>query len=176
MPLGLLVEQAPAQIHKIMAINYGGLVNVAHAALPRLLARGRGEFVSYASLAGLMPTIYMGAYNASKFAVVAFTEVLYNENYGRGVKFACVCPPPVATPLLQQARDTIWPPLLDISPPITAEAVVEAVERGLVKGTFWIFPGPLTRLFWRLRRWMPGPLWWFVRRYRRREERRPATR
>ena len=34
MPLGKLLEQDNATVHRIMAINYGGLVNVAQAALP----------------------------------------------------------------------------------------------------------------------------------------------
>src|ERR1700730_8012504 len=37
MPLGLLTEQRLDVILKIMAVNYGGLVNVTKAALPRLL-------------------------------------------------------------------------------------------------------------------------------------------
>jgi len=159
MPLGLLAEQSPELMHKVMDINYGGLVNVTRAVLPRLLQRGRGQFVSYASLAGHMPILYMGAYDASKFAVTAFTEVLHHENRGSGVQFACVCPPPVATPLLKQAKDTTWPKTFDISPPITAEQVVDAVERGLARGSFWIYPGPLTRLFIVLRRLIPGLLW-----------------
>ena len=81
-----------------MDINYSGVVNVAKAALPPMLERGEGDFISFASMAGWLPTLYMGAYDASKFAVVAFSEILYHENRNRGVRFACVCPPPVRTP------------------------------------------------------------------------------
>jgi hypothetical protein len=37
-------------------------------------------------------------------ADVAFSEVLYHENRNRGIRFACVCPPPVNTPPLEQAE------------------------------------------------------------------------
>lgn len=164
MPLGLLTTQSSELITKVMRINYGGLVNVVQAALPRLLARKRGEFVSYASLAGHMPILYMGAYDASKFAVAAFTEVLYHENRDSGVRIVCVCPPPVATPLLKQAKDTAWPRMFDITPPITADDVLDAVDDGLNGKRFWIFPGPYTRMFIRLRRWLPGLTWWAVHR------------
>lgn len=53
MPLGLLTEQPVEVIHKIMAINYGGFINVAKNVLPCMLERRRGEFVSFASMAGL---------------------------------------------------------------------------------------------------------------------------
>lgn len=159
MPLGRLLEQDAELIHKIMAINYGGVVNVAKATLPAMLERGRGDMILFASMAGWLPTIYMGAYNASKFAVVAFAEVLYHENRGRGVRFACVCPPPVNTPLLKQGRDTVWPKLLDAAPPIEPQDVLDAVERTLADGRFWVFPGKGTKAGWRIRRFAPNLLW-----------------
>ena len=164
MPLGLLSEQRRDTMMKIMDINYGGLVNVTHAVLPGMLARQRGECVSFASMAGHWPILYMGAYNASKHAVVAFTEVLHHENRGSGVRFVCVCPPAVATPLLQQGRDTHWPKMLDLVPPITPDAVLDDIERQLRRGRFWSFPGPVTRLSYALRRWFPNLLWWLVHR------------
>ena len=159
MPLGKLLEQELDTIHRIMAINYDGLVNVTRFTLPGMLARGRGDFINFASMAGWLPTIYMGAYNASKFAVVAFSEVLYHENRGQGVRFACVCPPPVATPLLQQGRETVWPKLLDQAPPIEPGEVLDAIETTLEKDRFWVFPGKGTSLGWRFRRLFPGLLW-----------------
>jgi NAD(P)-dependent dehydrogenase (short-subunit alcohol dehydrogenase family) len=168
MPLGLLLEQQRDVILKIMAINYGGLVNVTKAVLPRMLARRSGEFVSYSSMVGHWPILYFGAYSAAKHAVVAFTEVLYHENRDRGVRFVCVCPPTVATPLLKQARETVWPKILDVFPPIAPETVLDDIERALRRGRFWVFPGPLSTFVWRLRRWAPGILWRQVHRVERR--------
>jgi len=159
MPLGRLLDQDIETIHRIMAINYGGVVNVAKAALPAMLERGRGDFVNFASMAGFVPTLLVGAYNASKFAVVAFSEVLAHENRGRGVRFACVCPPPVATPLLDQGRATAWPKLLEQTPPIEPQAVLDAIEDALEAGRLWVFPGRGTSLVWRLRRFVPELVW-----------------
>lgn len=159
MPLGKLLDQETELIHKIMTINYGGVVNIAKATLPAMLARGSGDMIIFASMAGWLPTIYMGAYNASKFAVVGFSEVLYHENRNRGVRFACVCPPPVNTPLLDQGKETVWPKLLDESPAIEPQEVLDAIERTLDDGSFWVFPGKGTKLGWRLRRLMPNVLW-----------------
>lgn len=162
MPTSLLLEQDVAEIHRVMEINYGGLVNVSLATAPRMLERGRGALVNFASIAGWVPNLHFGAYNASKFAVVAFTEVLHHENRGRGVRFACVCPPPVRTPLLDQAKSR--PKLLDEVPPIEPEVVLDAVERSLEKGRLWVFPGRDSRAAWRLRRFLPNLLWWRLHR------------
>ena len=98
-PLALL-DQDVGEMMRMMEINYGGTATVTAATLPGMLERGRGELVNFASLAGWIPQKKMGAYCATKFAVVAYTEALWQENRGRGVKFACVCPPAVSTPML----------------------------------------------------------------------------
>ncbi len=156
MPTDLLLNQDATLINRIMDINYGGTVNVTMATLPGMLERGKGDLVNFASVAGWLPTIHFGAYNASKFAVVAFSEVLFHENRGRGVRFACVCPPPVKTPLLDQA--VIWPEVFDEAPPIEPQAVLDAIETALESGKLWVFPGR-AGLAWRIRRWIPNLVW-----------------
>jgi NAD(P)-dependent dehydrogenase (short-subunit alcohol dehydrogenase family) len=158
-PTGRLLDQDTATIHRIMDINYGGVVNVTKFTLPAMLERGSGDFINFASMAGWVPTLYLGAYNASKFAVVAFTEVLYHENRNRGVRFACVCPPPVATPLLDQSRETVWPKLFEGMDIIEPQTVLDAIERTLDKDELWVFPGRGTKLGWRMRRWFPNLIW-----------------
>jgi len=159
MPFGKLLEQDNATLHRIMAINYGGLVNVAQATLPGMVERGRGEFVSFSSMAGIIPTLMTGGYNASKFAVSAFTEVLHHENRASGVRFACVCPPPVATPLLQQGYATVMPKTVESMPPIEPREVLDAIEAALAKGEFWVFPGKGTRTGYFMRRFFPNLIW-----------------
>lgn len=159
MPFGKLLDQPTEQIHRLMAINFGGLVNVSKATLPAMLKRGKGDFISFSSMLGQMPTLMTGAYAATKFAVSCYTEVLYHENRNKGVRFICVCPPAVKTPLLQQAIDTVWPKILDENPPIKPEEVLDAVEVSLEKGDFWCMPGKGTRLGYIMRRLLPGEVW-----------------
>jgi NAD(P)-dependent dehydrogenase (short-subunit alcohol dehydrogenase family) len=157
MPTGLLLDQDARLINRIMEINYAGTVNVTMATLPGMVERGRGDLVNFASIAGWLPSMHFGAYNASKFAVVAFTEVLYHENRGKGVRFACVCPPPVATPLLDQAKSQ--PKVLDELAPIPPEKVLDAIERCLEKGKLMVYPDRVSALSQRLRRFFPNLLW-----------------
>lgn len=160
MPFGKLVEQSNAIIHKQMAINYGGLVNITQAVLPGMLQRRRGDFVSFASMAGIIPMLLTGAYTATKFAVLAFTETLYHENRDSGVRFACVCPPAVATPLLQQGRDTAWPKMLEqAGEPIAPKVVIDAIEDCLAKGKFLVLPTRDAKIGAFMRRMFPGLIW-----------------
>jgi NAD(P)-dependent dehydrogenase (short-subunit alcohol dehydrogenase family) len=157
-PTSLLLEQDPDEIHRVMNINYGGLVNVSLSTLPRLLERGRGALINFASIAGWIPTMHFGAYNASKFASVAFTEVLYHENRRKGVHISCVCPPKVDTPLVAQA--TSKPKILETGPAAMKPGVVlDAIDRAVDRGKFWVFPGAPAQAGWRLRRFFPSLMW-----------------
>ncbi|QFU75785.1 SDR family NAD(P)-dependent oxidoreductase [Halioglobus maricola] len=160
MPFGILTEQDNAIIHKQMAINYGGLVNITQAVLPGMLEQGRGDFVSFASMAGWIPMLKTGAYSATKFAVRAFTETLYHENINSGIRFACVCPPAVATPLLKQGKESDWPKMLDSQgEPLAPGDVIDAIEQSLDKGKFFVLPTRDSRIGVLMRRFLPGLIW-----------------
>jgi short-subunit dehydrogenase len=157
-PTNLLLEQDLGEIHRVMQVNYGGLVNLSLAVLPRMLERRRGVLVNFASIAGWVPNMHFGAYSAAKFATVAFTEVLYHENRGKGVQILCVCPSQVDTPLRDQA--TSKPKIMQTGPaPMPPGVVLDAIERAVKKGKFWVFPGVHTAIGWRLRRFLPALLW-----------------
>jgi NAD(P)-dependent dehydrogenase (short-subunit alcohol dehydrogenase family) len=157
MPTSPLLDQGIEAIRNVMEINYGGVANVAMAVMPGMLERGHGDLINFASLLGWMPLPHHGAYNAAKFAIVAFTEVLHYETRNRGVRVVCVCPPAVATPLLEQAKPR--PKILDRMPPIQPDEVLDAIEKGLEAGDLWVFPGRGTSLAWRLRRLAPSLVW-----------------
>ncbi|TNF36714.1 MAG: SDR family NAD(P)-dependent oxidoreductase [Gammaproteobacteria bacterium] len=159
MPFGKLIEQDVGLQRKIMDINWGGLVNIANATLPAMKARGKGDFVSFASVAGLIPTLLTGAYSASKAAVVFYNETLYHENLGSGIRFASVCPPAVATPLLEQGKSA-WPKMIDTEgAPINPQTVLDAIETALDKGQFEVFPTSRARIGAFMRRMMPKAIW-----------------
>ncbi len=163
MPTALLMEQDTETIVRVMEVDYNGVVHVAKAILPGMLERGRGDLINFASIAGWAPTMHFGAYNAAKFAVVAFSEVLYHENRGKGVRIIAVCPPPVDTPLLDQA--TSKPKVLEqAGKPIEPGRVLDAIERDLAKGKPFCFPTAQTKLAQILRRLAPGLMWSWVHR------------
>ena len=111
-------------------------------------------------MAAIIPMLYTGAYTASKYAVRAFTETLYHENMQSGIRFACVCPPAVATPLLQQGRDTVWPKMLESQgTPIAPRLVIDAIEAALKKGKFFVYPTRDAKIGVFMRRLFPALIW-----------------
>lgn len=159
MPFGRLLEQDPKQINQVMSVNYNGLVNVAAAALPPMLARGHGEFISFSSMTGLIPGLLMGAYAASKAAVQFYSEILYHENRDSGVRFCCVCPPAVNTALWKQAEATVVPKLPSKGETLEPDQVIDEIERCLQAGEPFAYPGKQTRVGVLMRRFFPGFVW-----------------
>ena len=73
--------------------NFYGVVNVTCAALPVLRAQRSGTFVQLSSVGGRVGgTPGLGAYQAAKFAVEGFSEVLASEVAPFGVKVVIVEP------------------------------------------------------------------------------------
>lgn len=172
MPLGAVLEQDAATFHRVMGLNYGGMVNAVRAVLPAMLRRGRGDLVLFASIAGWVPSLRMAAYGAAEAAVLAFAEILYHENRGRGVRFACACPPPPLRAPSQPTRRSLWTRAGPLRPGNAGareipdpQEVLDAVEAALERGEFWVFPGRGTRRLWRLRRLLPERLWRTVHRH-----------
>ena len=137
-----------------------------------LLKRSRGDIVLLASMAGWVPSYRLGAYDASKFAVVAYGEVLAHELEGTGVRTVVVCPPPVDTPMLE-AIEAADPMALGGQPSIRAAEVLDAAERALERGEIFAFPGRITRSAIRMRRIAPGLLWKRMGRIERGPRRQP---
>ncbi|MFJ3670695.1 SDR family NAD(P)-dependent oxidoreductase [Streptomyces sp. NPDC090106] len=152
--VGRLLTQPLADIERLTRVNYLGSVQVARATVPWMAGAGGGGLIIVASIAGWVPMTSVGAYSASKAAVVAMAEVLARECAGSGVRVVCVCPPAVETPLLtRMQRD--HPDVVSDAPGILPEEVLRAAERGLVKGRTLVFPGRGTTMLWRARRLAP---------------------
>ena len=159
MPFGRLVDEDPKVTNKVMSVNYGGLANVATAALPAMLNRGYGDFISFSSMTGIIPGLLMGAYASSKAAVQHYSEILYHENRDSGLRFCCVCPPAVATPLWRQAEATVVPKLPSKGETLTPDEVIAEVERCLEAGKPFAYPGKQTKFGVLMRRLFPGLVW-----------------
>ncbi|HEU0241685.1 MAG TPA: SDR family NAD(P)-dependent oxidoreductase [Micromonosporaceae bacterium] len=78
-------------------VNLRGVVNGLGAALPGMVARGRGHVVNVASLAGRLALPQAATYTATKFAVVGLTEAVAAELRGSGVRVSAVLPTFVRT-------------------------------------------------------------------------------
>ena len=159
--VGLVAPVADVQLSDfewLMGINFWGVVYCTKAFLPHL-QKNPSHIVNVSSVWGLLGSPGQTAYTSSKFAVVGFTEVLYHENRDSGVQFACVCPDVVKTPLLQQARDTAWPKMMDAGTSREPEEILNAIEVSLENNEFWVFPSKDAKRGWWARRFIPELMW-----------------
>lgn len=158
--VGKTSELPAADFRRVMEVNYMGTVHWAKAVLPVMRARRSGEIVLISSIAGWMPTPALPAYVASKFAVVGYAECLAEEVTGDGIRVICVCPPAVQTGMLStlMAGGVIPPKATKYVKPLTADAVIDAIEEALPKKHLFVFPGPGTTAMWQARRFAPALL------------------
>ena len=99
------VEQTTAEdFDQILAVNLKGTFYGIRAALPVMRRQGNGHIINVASTAGRRGSPYVGAYCASKFAVVGLTESLRVELLGSGVRVSLVCPGATRTEFFDVAR------------------------------------------------------------------------
>ena len=86
-------DMDPADFRAQVEANLFGVVNVSRAALPILRAQRSGVFVQFSSIGGRVGgTPGLAAYQAAKFAVEGFSEVLANEVRAFGLKVIIVEP------------------------------------------------------------------------------------
>lgn len=89
---GAFEDQDAAAMARMLTVNCHAPMQLAHAMIPRLKARGRGGIVFTASVEGLIGCPYSAAYSASKALVVALGEALWREMLGTGVDVLTLCP------------------------------------------------------------------------------------
>jgi len=83
--------------HKVIAINQTGVFYGMRAALKIMREQGHGSIINTASAAGIGAAPRMGAYAASKHAVVGMTKTAAHE-YGKfNVRINAVCPSVIET-------------------------------------------------------------------------------
>lgn len=119
---------------KLCDINYLGVVNGLDAILPLMLARGRGQVLLTASIAGYRGLPKSAPYSASKAAVISLAESLHLELKAKGVLLRVVNPGFVRSPLTDK-NDFKMPFLME------AEDAAQAIMRDLPRQNFEIvFP------------------------------------
>ncbi|MCC5667580.1 SDR family NAD(P)-dependent oxidoreductase [Nostoc sp. CHAB 5784] len=98
-PLELL---AIAEFQHQMQVNVTGQLAVTQAFLG-LLRQNRGRIVNMGSISGRSPTPFLGAYNASKFALVALNDVMRMELRPWGISVSIIEPGSIATPIWEKS-------------------------------------------------------------------------
>ena len=100
--------------------NFYGVVNLTRAALPVMRAQRSGHIINISSVGGRVSTPGLSAYQAAKWAVGGFTEVLAKEVAAFGVKVIALEPGGMRTNWAQTASGTDVELLPDYQPSVGA--------------------------------------------------------
>lgn len=88
----------------VMNVNFWGVVYGTKAFLPAMIAQGSGVIANVSSVFGIVGWPLQATYNASKFAVRGFTEVLWRELKGTGVRAVSIHPGGIKTNIARSMR------------------------------------------------------------------------
>jgi len=137
-------------------INLWGVIYGCKVFLPAMIEHGEpSHIVNTASMAGHIATAYMGAYNVSKYGVVALSETLSREMQiaGSKVGVSVLCPAFVQTQIANSQRllpDALQPEPTEesqamhdilnslVATGIETKVVASAVCDAVINDDFWI--------------------------------------
>ena len=96
----VIEKLSEAEIDAIQRVNVKGAVFLAREALPHLEQSGRGVVVNVTAASGHAPMEGIGAYGASKAALLNWTRSMAREWSPRGIRVHALTPGSVATDMI----------------------------------------------------------------------------
>jgi NAD(P)-dependent dehydrogenase (short-subunit alcohol dehydrogenase family) len=93
-----LAETDDATFQRMLDLNLNSVFNLLRAVLPAMRKTGGGRIVAIGSRAAVEPGVGIGAYSASKAAMVALMRTVALENKGAGITANVILPGTMDTP------------------------------------------------------------------------------
>ncbi|WP_395644426.1 SDR family NAD(P)-dependent oxidoreductase [Terricaulis sp.] len=100
---GALTSSDMATQLGMIDLNVRALVELTYIYWDRMLANKRGGVLNVASTAAFQPGPLMANYYASKAYVLSFSEAMWEEARGTGVRVSCLCPGPTESKFRERA-------------------------------------------------------------------------
>lgn len=104
---GRLDQVAEDDFDRIMAVNVKGTWLCIREEVRVMEQQGSGSIVNMSSIGGLRGSSGMGAYQATKHAVIGLTRTAAHDFGPLGIRVNVIAPGPTETPMLQQTRAAI---------------------------------------------------------------------
>ncbi len=146
---------------RLMRINLLSHIQFTRELLPSLLERQEAHVLNVCSVLGLVGMPKVGAYCASKFGMVGFSEALRNELGRLGLGVTALCPGFVKTnlftnaPLEAKAEEHKLPPNAICTTP---ERVANAAIKAIYRNRRLVVMEPFARLMYATKRFAPWVL------------------
>jgi hypothetical protein len=118
----------------VFATNVTGAANLFDAVLPGMRQRRRGVLGATASIAGLVGLPEVGAYSASKAALITLMQSLRVDLHPVGIQVTTLCPGFVDTPFIAGHDRRVLRFVLTAEQ--AAERTIRALERGKAEAYF----------------------------------------
>ncbi|KAF2175840.1 NAD(P)-binding protein, partial [Zopfia rhizophila CBS 207.26] len=104
-PLVNIGDETDNTWNHVMSVNATGVFNCTRAALNKL--QSGGSLVNVSSAGGLQGIAGMGAYCASKHAVIGLSKSAAKEVGPKSIRVNCVAPGTISTPMVKRMEDSV---------------------------------------------------------------------
>lgn len=145
---GRIDDVEAARDRSQVLVNSASMVDLCHAFIPDMIKRRNGIVLNLSSIAAFQAVPFMAVYGATKAFNLSYTEALWRETRGTGVRVMAVCPGATATEFFDVVgndEETLF------GKPIAASAVVDASIKALRRDR----PSMVVGTFNRLTTWLP---------------------
>jgi len=117
------------EVERVMSVNFLSCVWTTLAALPHMLLAGSGTIVNVSSFAAEVVPPREAVYGASKAAMHAFTQGLWNDLEGSNLHAALVIPGAIDTEIWEKGDEPLAYAGRKASPQVVTDAIFEAIEK-----------------------------------------------
>ncbi len=125
-----IFETTPGDVDRAIAVNFTSMATITLRAIPIFLRQGGGTIVNVSSIAAKVVPTHESVYAASKAAMNAFTEGLWNDLHETDIHVGLVHPGPIDTEIWSKLDQPghysgrLYPP------EAVAEGVLDVIEKG----------------------------------------------
>ena len=101
----LFTDITPEEFDRITAINFKGVYNCCHCAVPYMISQKRGKIINISSMWGVCGASCETVYSATKAAVIGLTKSLARELAPSNIQVNCIAPGAIDTKMNNNLSD-----------------------------------------------------------------------